>query len=225
MEPSNPQPPLTRPAVGTSYKRDGVAQEIEHLSQLGHRTIALDLPGSGLSTSYPNAYLANDWDALRTEPSPKNDLGRQDYADVATPVVENLTASGSALTLVGHSFGGLTITLVGERVPNTIGPNAIQSLVYLAAYCPTLQMSRSAATYNALPENKASKFGHIQSGDPKISRGIRINPRSSDPNYLEKGRQAFFNDVPLEDYIKFAVNLNPNLSSKAAPDDARSTRD
>jgi len=31
---------------------------------MGHRTVAIDLPGSGLNALYPKSYLANDWNAL-----------------------------------------------------------------------------------------------------------------------------------------------------------------
>jgi hypothetical protein len=94
-------------------------------------------------------------------------------------------------------------------------------LVYLTAYVPV--RLKSAAEYNALPENSISQSGNIQIGNPGVTGGIRINPKNSDPDYLEKGRQAFYNDVPTEDYIRFASYLNPDLSLTAALEDARGT--
>ncbi len=133
-------------------------------------------------------------------------------------MVQALHNTGKKVILVGHSLGGLTITLVGERVPQ-----AIHRLVYLTAFCPTLQVPGSAATYNALPENAASQSFNAQIGNPDVTGAIRINFRSSDPRYWETVRQAFYNDVPMNDFIRFFVYLNPDLSLKAALQDARGT--
>jgi len=185
------------------------------LTLLGHRAIAIDLPGSGLNALYPKSYLADDFTTFETEVSPLKNLRLSDYANHVSLIVEGLAQSGP-ITLVGHSFGGLTITLVAERVPHLI-----HRLVYLTAFCPVLLPSATA--YNALPENGPSLSPTIYIGDPSQTGAIRINPRSGDTSYLHKGQAAFYNDVPYDEFIRFAVYLNPDLSLQAANDDARGT--
>lgn len=42
---------------------------VSRLVDLGHRAVAVDLPGSGLRASYPQSYLRNDFTALAVEAS------------------------------------------------------------------------------------------------------------------------------------------------------------
>jgi hypothetical protein len=81
----------------------------------------------------------------------------------------------------------------------------------------------SAAAYNSLPENAISRSGDIQIGNPGVTGAVRINPRNGDPAYVELGRNAFYNDLTTDAFIKFAVYLNPDLSLTAALVDARGT--
>jgi len=185
------------------------------LAAKGHCALAIDLPGSGLNAEYPQSYLRNDFQALLTEVSPLKDLRLADYRRAVVEQVRQM-ARYQKVTLVGHSFGGLTITMVAEAVPNLI-----HRLVYLTAYVPV--RLPSAAEYSALPEHAPSLFGTIVIGDPAVTGAIRINPRNGDPAYVEKGRQAFYNDVPTAEFVKYAVYLNPDLSLASALDDARGT--
>jgi len=52
---------------------------------------------------------------------------------------------------------------------------------------------------------------------------MRINPRNSDPEYVENGRAALYGDVSTEEYLRFAAYLNPDLPLPVAFDDARGT--
>ena len=52
---------------------------------------------------------------------------------------------------------------------------------------------------------------------------MRINPRDADPDYVEKGRRALYNDVSTEEYLRFAAYFNPDLPLAVAFDDARGT--
>jgi pimeloyl-ACP methyl ester carboxylesterase len=185
------------------------------LSAMGHRALAIDLPGSGLYAGYPRSYLRNDFRALVTEVSPLKDLHLDGYRRAVVAQVRQM-ARHRKVTLVGHSFGGATITLVAEAVPHLI-----DRLVYLAAVVPI--RLPSAAAYSALPENRASLSGAIQIGDPAVTGAVRINPRSADPRYIEMGRRAFYGDVRTAEYIRFAAYLNPDLSFAAYLDDARGT--
>ena len=87
---------------------------VERLIRLDHRAFAIDLPGSGLNATYPPSYLRNDFAAFASEPSPAAAIHLADYADA---IIAQLTAMASygKVTLVGHSFGGLAITMMPRR--------------------------------------------------------------------------------------------------------------
>ena len=187
----------------------------ESLTAMGHRVYAMDLPGSGLNAAYPQSYLRNDFGALATEASPVSGIRLTDYRDAVVAEVHQIARHGK-VTLVGHSFGGLTITLASEAVPQLI-----DRLVYVSAYVPVNYAT--GADYSQLPEAQSSISGAVLIGDPTKTGAMRINPREGDPAYVEKGRLAFYNDMTTDEYLKFAVYLNPDLPLAVAFDDARGT--
>jgi pimeloyl-ACP methyl ester carboxylesterase len=188
----------------------------ERLVAMGHRVHAIDLPGSGLNAAYPQSYLRNDFTAFATEASPIGGIHLADYSRAITAQVTKMARHGP-VTLVGHSFGGLAITLAAEAVPDQIG-----RLVYLTAYVPVPSLPNGAALAS-LPEGRSSLSGAILIGDPRVTGAQRINPRDPDPAYVEKGRQALYNDVSTEEYLTFAVYCNPDLPVAVAFDDAHGT--
>jgi len=187
----------------------------EHLTAMGHRVDAVDLPGSGLDAAYPASYLRGDVAALATEPSPAGGIRLADYRDAIVERLRALAPHGRAV-LVGHSFGGLAITQAAEAVPELV-----DRLVYLTAYVPAVQPNGAALA--ALPEGQASQSGGILVGDPQVTGAMRINPRDADPAYVERGRAALYGDVPTERYVRFASYLTPDLPLPVALDDARGT--
>jgi pimeloyl-ACP methyl ester carboxylesterase len=188
------------------------------LTAMGHRVSAVDLPGSGLNATYPTSYLRNDFAALATEVSPIAGIHLEHYRQAVADQVTELAARGGKVTLVGHSFGGLTITRVGESVPELI-----ERLVYLSAYVPVA--FANGAAYGALPEGQSGISGAVIVADPNVTGAMRINPRNGDPDYIEKGRAAFYNDVSTDEYVQFAAYLNPDLPVAVALDEARGTRE
>ena len=187
----------------------------EELGRMGHRVHALDLPGSGLDAAYPPAYLRNDFAAFAGAPSPVGDVHLADYRDAIVERLRQLAPHGR-ITLVGHSFGGLAITQAAEAVPELV-----DRLVYLTAYVPAQQPN--GAALGALPEGATSLSGAILVGDPRTTGAMRINPRDGDPDYVEKGRRALYNDVPTAEYLRFVAYCNPDLPLAVAFDDARGT--
>ena len=187
----------------------------ERLSEMGHRVYAMDLPGSGLDARYPDSYLRNDAAALATEASPVGDIHLADYRDAIVEQVRRLAPHGT-VTLVGHSFGGLAITQAAETAPELL-----DRLVYLTAYVPAA--SSNGAELAQLPEGRSSISGAILVGDPTKTGAMRINPRNADPDYVEKGRMALYNDVSTDEYVQFAAYCNPDLPLPVAFEDARGT--
>ena len=185
------------------------------LSGMGHTVCAIDLPGAGLNASYPSSYLRNDFEALATEPSPLANIQLADYRDAVIRQIDKMSAHGK-VTLVAHSLGGVTATVVAEAVPD-----AIERLVYVTALVPV--RLKSIIDYGALPENAGSLTTGIWIADPALVGAARINPRSGDPAYLEKGRQAFYNDLTMAEYLKFAALLMPDIPLAVALADGRGT--
>jgi pimeloyl-ACP methyl ester carboxylesterase len=139
-----------------------------------------------------------------------------DYADAITSQLTRMARHGK-VTLVGHSFGGLAITLAAEAAPDLIG-----RLVYLTAYVPVPNLPNGVALAS-LPEGQTSISGAILIGDPRVTGAQRINPRDADLAYVAKGRQALCNDVSTETYLRFAVYCNPDLPLAVAFDNAHGT--
>lgn len=188
---------------------------VGRLVAMGHRAFAIDLPGSGRNAEYPQSYLRNDFAAFATEPSPIANIGLADYTNAVVAQVEKMAAHGK-VTLVGHSMGGLTITRVAEAVPDLL-----ERLVYLSAYVPV--RLASANDYSQLPENKPGISGALVVADPVATGAVRINPRNGDPEYVEHGRLALYNDVTTEEYVKYAVAFDPDLPVRVGVEDARGT--
>lgn len=81
-----------------------------HLEKEGHQVIVLDLPGRGCTGTPAELNL----EAYKKK------------------VIEALTAVNGQVYLVGHSFGGMTISNVAEEIPNKVA-----ALIYVAAYLPS----------------------------------------------------------------------------------------
>ncbi|KAK9695230.1 hypothetical protein K7432_013075 [Basidiobolus ranarum] len=83
---------------------------IPYLESLGHQVVTFDLPGSYENTcSLENIRLAS-------------------YVSRTVYVIQSLA---KPVFLVGHSFGGMVISQVGELIPDRI-----QGLIYLSAFLP-----------------------------------------------------------------------------------------
>lgn len=159
-----------------------VAQE---LTLLGHRALAVDLPGHGLDAYVPESFLRQDLAGMATEPSPTGKLTADDYADHVEDVVRRAHRHGPVV-LAGHSQGGVTVSLVGNRIPELLS-----RLVYVSAFCcvdlPTM------SDYMVLPEARSEWIdalyarGHGQLG---AETGVsRINWNSA----AEEDQEVFRN--------------------------------
>jgi pimeloyl-ACP methyl ester carboxylesterase len=164
----------------------------------GHHVVAPDLPGHGSSARFPAAYLSQDAEQLITETSPIAGI----TLDVAAQsVVELLDTWNRRPIVVAHSMGGAIVTRAAELAPELIG-----QLVYVAAFVPT--RLAAAGAYLGLPEAQTALGGGLYLGDPGRLGAVRINPRSTDPAYLEELRAAYFSD--LDNFLPYALTLTPD---------------
>lgn len=180
---------------------------MRELALLGHRTLAVDLPGHGYDAQYPASYQApQDLEALAVEPSALASVTLQDNVDHVVDVVRRAAEHGPVI-LVGASLGGLTITGVGNAVPELIG-----QIVYLSAWCcvdlPTL------ADYLSTPEFAGQMTVTVPStGDPAALGAVRVNWRTAEPGFLA--------DATDEQFRAFLNTLQPDSSMAVLTADAR----
>lgn len=155
------------------------------LEEAGHIVTLVDLPGRDA-----------EGDAARAVT----------LADHVAAVETALDAAGAPVVLVGHSFGGMTISAVAEA-----RPGAVRRLVYIAAYVPvdgesmeTLAATDTANGFAADTFVLAADYSHAE-----------INPRDRGALFANDGTQVQQADVaarmvrePLEP-IGTPVSLTP----------------
>jgi pimeloyl-ACP methyl ester carboxylesterase len=144
---------------------------VRRLKRAGNKAIAVDLPGRGGA-----------------------DARKQTLAGYRDAVLAVVSAQSEPVILVGHSFGGLTISEVAEAAPDKI-----KRLVYVAAYLPrkgdSLQslsgedkdnkftkenfvVAPDYSTANVLPRDGALIFANDAVGARKaaIAKGLLLEP-------------------------------------------------
>lgn len=137
----------------------------------GHRVRAVDLPGSG------------------PDPTPLQAIGLHNYADAVVDACGGL----SSPVLVGHSFGGLPVTVAAQRTN-------VSRVVYLAAFAPTSEHNSIAALL-ALPEavGEGLRGAVTVSGSPPVAR---LSP--------EDGWRVLYQDATVEQAVAFGARLGPH---------------
>lgn len=171
------------------------------LEEAGHSVMALDLPGSGVYAKYPSSYLQRPFDleAFKTEPSPNADVTQNDRNEaVITAVLRSNAASGKKAILVGHSLGGLTVSGVGE-----VMPEELSAVVYLSAFLLPPSMCANQILADKSMNGRVTSKLYI--GDPSQIGAVRINPKSEDPLYRSLIKKAYYGDVG-EDRVRLAVS-------------------
>lgn len=176
------------------------------LAERGCASLALDLPGHGVTARFPASYLAQPQDtaALSTEPSSLAALTLTDYRDAVLKVIRGLTAHGSGpVILVGHSLGGATISAVTEAAPELI-----RCVVYLTAFVPV--RFPTVIQYLQDPSFSESEVPPLFIADPAVTGCGRINHRSADLAYRAADKSAFYGDVADDAFAAFANLLTPD---------------
>lgn len=190
---------------------------VREMTLRGHRALAVDLPGHGYAARFAPAYQApQDLTALAAAPSAQAGVTLADCADAVVDVVRRAAAHGPVV-LVAHSRGGLTATVVANRVPDLL-----HHLVYVSAWCC---VDVTAAEYHASPENADSALAKTAGalvGNPAELGAIRFNYRTADPELLAVLREALFADGDEAEFLAFLNTLesDENLDVGGADDRA-----
>lgn len=194
---------------------------ITELTLRGHRAVAIDLPGHGAEVVYPKAYRSpQDLEALATEPSALADITIEDYVARTIEVVRRAAALGPVM-LVGASQGGVTLSRVGNAVPELV-----DRVVYTAAYCCV--DLRSLTDYLGTEENADSLLSKITDaavGDPRQLGVARINWLTSVPNLfagIKECLAATFTDAEAR---RLVTLLEPDEPASIPLSDARGRAD
>jgi pimeloyl-ACP methyl ester carboxylesterase len=145
------------------------------LALLGHRSIAVDLPGNGVEARIPESFWADPFDPgrLSTQPSASAGVTHGDQADAVNATISQLRERGEHdIVLAGHSMGGHVITNVGERIAEQLS-----QLVYITAFMPASGVP--AVAYIQSEENEGEQVGPLFRADPETVGALRINPGSA----------------------------------------------
>jgi pimeloyl-ACP methyl ester carboxylesterase len=176
------------------------------LALRGFRTVAVDLPGHGIDGFYPRSYQApQDPAGLATEPSPLAAFTLEDYEKRTIEVVRRASEHGPVV-LVGSSQGGVTLSRVGNAVPELV-----DHLVYMAAYCP-VELPSMAAYLNE-PENAGSLIAKVTAavaGDPAVLGVARVNWRTADPQLLDGIRECLAGGFSDEEFLRVLNLFQPD---------------
>jgi pimeloyl-ACP methyl ester carboxylesterase len=171
------------------------------LAARGVSSVAVDLPGHGVTAPTPSGYLRPGQPGLATEPSALAGLTTDVLVDALVAELADVRRRFARVVLVAHSAGGGPASAAVER-----HPDLVDHLVYLSAFVPAGRAS--FVDYIAAPENA----GAVQvpcAGDHGVIGAFRINPLSPDPAEVEAIRRAFLNDWPA-DRPGWRLTLHPD---------------
>ena len=186
------------------------------LALLGHRSLAVDLPGHGFQARFSAAYQApQDLEALAVEPSSSAGVRHEDAVRHVVATVERVAAHGPVI-LVGTSRGGLVLGGVGAAVPHLL-----DRLVYISAWCC---VDHTVAEYAQGPEHAQSALAPDALdivADPAKLGAVRINWRTADRDRLARLKTALFEDGTEAEFLAFLNTLEPDENLDTGGDAVR----
>ncbi|MGW6310365.1 alpha/beta fold hydrolase [Streptomyces niveus] len=190
------------------------------LGLLGHRSVAVDLPGHGFAATYPRAYQApQDLAALADAPGAIKGVTLADNVAHLIGILERAKRNGPVV-LVSHSRGGLTATVVANQ-----RPDLIDRIVYVSAWCP---VDLDVNAYYAEPEMAtvdATGLASAMVGNPAELGLLRCNFRTADPTILAAFKAAFLADGTDDDFMVFLNTFQPDENLDAGTPDDRARAD
>ncbi|MDA9009342.1 alpha/beta fold hydrolase [Alphaproteobacteria bacterium] len=164
----------------------------ESLAGLGFSSLAIDLPGHGLNASLPASFLQRPLDpaVFASEASPLAEFGIEVYSEAVLQGAKKARAVGAnKVIVVGHSMGGVPLTFAAAQ-----HPELFDGLVYLAALAPT-PLKPAGAYLELEDQHNNSKLRSVIMADPAQIGALRIDPRSTDANYLSAYKEAMSADT------------------------------
>lgn len=188
------------------------------LGLLGHRSVAVDLPGHGFQATFTRAYQApQDPEGLATAPGSIKGVTLADNTAHLIGILERAKRNGPVI-LVSHSRGGITATAAANA-----RPDLIDRIVYVSAWCP---VRLDVGDYYAEPEMAGvdpAGFASALAGNPADLGLLRVNFRTANPDSLAAFKAAFFADGTDEQFLTFLNTFQPdeNLDAGGSADRAQ----
>lgn len=161
------------------------------LEAVGHSVFSPDLPGAGKHAKSPSALDADPFNpvAFATEPSPNARVTQEERTAAILETVKAAAKAGNGkVVLVGHSLGGLTVSPVAEAAPELIHAAVFLTAFMLPPGMPAIAMIQHETMAEALVPG-------LFQADPEKVGALRLNPKSTDPDYVAGLKQAFYGDV------------------------------
>ncbi|MFI1734757.1 alpha/beta fold hydrolase [Streptomyces acidicola] len=190
------------------------------LGLLGHRSVAVDLPGHGFASTYPRAYQApQDLGGLATAPGAIKGVTLADNAAHLVGILERAKRNGPVI-LVSHSRGGMTATVAANQ-----RPDLIDRIVYVSAWCP---VDLDVSAYYAEPEMAtvdAAGMASAMVGNPAELGLLRCNFRTADPGVLAALKAAFLADGTDDEFMAFLNTFQPDENLDVGTSDDRAQAD
>ncbi|MCG0064974.1 alpha/beta hydrolase [Streptomyces tricolor] len=190
------------------------------LGLLGHRSVAVDLPGHGFAATYPSAYQApQDLEGLAHAPGSIKGVTLADNATHLIGILERAKRNGPVI-LVSHSRGGITATVAANR-----RPDLIDRIVYVSAWCP---VDLDVSAYYAEPEMATVDVTGLASamvGNLAELGLLRANFRTADPDVLASLKAAFLADGTDDEFMAFLNTFQPDENLDAGTPDDRAQAD
>jgi len=184
------------------------------LALLGHRSLAVDLPGHGFAAGVPSAYQTQDAAELSEAASNLAGVGLQANIDHMVEILTRAKEHGPVIA-VAHSRGGVTLTAVANAYPELI-----DRLVYVSAWCC---VEHTPGEYVARPENAGSVLDQVfgvAAALPARLGAVRMNWRTADPVLLAALKESMLADGTDDEFRVFLSSLTPDESLDAGgPED------
>ncbi|MFD4660141.1 alpha/beta fold hydrolase [Kitasatospora sp. NPDC058444] len=190
------------------------------LGLLGHRSVAVDLPGHGFAATYPSAYQApQDLAELATAPGAIKGVTLADNVAHLIGILERAKRNGPVV-LVSHSRGGLTATVAANQ-----RPDLIDRIVYVSAWAP---VDLDVGAYYAEPEMAtvdAAGLAAAMVGNPVELGLLRVNFRTADPGALATYKEAFLADGTDDEFRVLLNTFQPDENLDTGTPDDRAQAD
>ena len=187
---------------------------LRELTLLGHRALAVDLPGHGFDATFTASYQApQDPAALASAPSGLKGAAQADNVAHVIDVVRRAREHGPVV-LVGHSRGGMTVTGVANAIPELL-----HRVVYVSAWCC---VELNPGGYMEGPEYASSALNDLGAGllagSPVELGALRMNWRTADPDLLATLKTAMLADGTDAEFLAALNTLEPDESLDAGDD-------
>lgn len=172
------------------------------LALLGHRSLAVDLPGHGFDATFPEAFQTQDAAGLAAAPSNLAGVTLQANTDHLTAVLKRAKEHGPVIA-VAHSRGGAVLSTVANA-----HPELLDRMVYATAWCP---IDRSLGEYMGLPEYAGSLLDQaaaVLAADPAALGALRMNWRTTDPELLAVLKASMLADGTDDEFRVFLASLH-----------------